>query len=32
MMKQCMWIGDLAEQARVTQRTVRSYESIGLLL
>lgn len=30
-MKQRMRIGDLTEQARVTQRTVRYYESIGLL-
>jgi MerR family transcriptional regulator, copper efflux regulator len=31
MMKQRMRIGDLTEQARVTQRTVRYYECIGLL-
>ena len=30
-MKQLMRIGDLTEQAGVTQRTVRYYESIGLL-
>ena len=30
-MDQFMRIGDLAEQAGVTQRTVRYYESIGLL-
>ncbi|GHO99434.1 hypothetical protein KSF_094820 [Reticulibacter mediterranei] len=30
-MKQRMRIGDLTEQAKVTQRTVRSYEYIGLL-
>jgi MerR family copper efflux transcriptional regulator len=30
-MKQRMRIGDLTEQARVTQRTVRYYECIGLL-
>ena len=30
-MDQFMRIGDLAEQAGVTQRTIRYYESIGLL-
>lgn len=30
-MKQRIRIGDLTEQARVTQRTVRYYECIGLL-
>jgi MerR family copper efflux transcriptional regulator len=30
-MKQRMWIGNLTEQAKVTQCTVRTYECIGLL-
>jgi DNA-binding transcriptional MerR regulator len=31
MMKQRVQIGDLIEQANVTQRTVHSYECVGLL-